>query len=226
MPTQEMRTRMQMQVNVQEKDRREGLNLMLVSRKWMLVAGLFVGASSFGLRPADAGESSAKSARGEGIVAPVVHPPRVLQLLGLIDQFIDKAQLIEAGADAAGDTLVRIVDDANLPAYTRIRAAAYLGAFDSKATRARLHRLVFERTIEPLEVRIQAMRSMTLLEGPGASKVLAVLLEDEQSEVRASAARLLGKLGEKEILRKRLAGNLEQDPYVRSVIVAASSAPR
>ncbi|MBK8010902.1 MAG: hypothetical protein IPK13_06100 [Deltaproteobacteria bacterium] len=156
-------------------------------------------------------------------LAPVTHPPRVLQLLGLIDQFVDKAQLIEAGADAAGDTLARIAEDTELLAYPRIRAAAYLGAFDSKKTRARLRSMVFDRTIQPLEIRIQAMRSMALLEGRGASEVLVTLLANEEREVRAGAARLLGRLGEAEILRKRLALNLEPDAYVRSVLVQYAS---
>ena len=197
---------------------------MLVSRIWMpVVAGLFICSAPFRARWADARPSASTSSEE---TRPVVHPPQVLRLLGLIDQFVDKTQLVKAGADASGDALIRIVDDTNLAAYTRIRAAAYLGAFDTKAIRARLQQVVFDRAMEPLEVRIQAMRSMTLLEGRGASNILAVLLADEQPEVRAGAARLLGQLGETEILRKRLAGNLEEDAYVRSVLVSASNRPR
>ena len=145
------------------------------------------------------------------------HPDRLLLVLRLIDQVPTKAQLVEAGAGARGEALIRVADDRTLRRYTRVRAAGLLAHFDDAKTRGALRRLV--QTSDDVEVRLQALVGLTYAERTAARPLLVKLLNDPNPHLRAAAGRGLVRIKAADrsaVIRARI--EQETVPWVRSAL--------
>lgn len=111
--------------------------------------------------------------------------------VSLLDQLPTRAQLLALGADADGAALRRLAEDPSRPAYTRIRAVAFLAWFDSIETRAMLSRLLEDEAAPITELRVQALRALALLEGAAGRPRLERYLGHASPELRGAAERAL-----------------------------------
>lgn len=111
--------------------------------------------------------------------------------VGLIDQLPTKAQLIALGADPEGRGLLEIANDPSRSVYVRVRAVSFLAWFDSEPSRAGLSRIANDEGSPVLELRVQALRSLALMEGPLARAKIEPYLDHSSAELRAAAARAL-----------------------------------
>lgn len=156
--------------------------------------------------------------------APADHSDRLLLLLNLIDQVPDRAALLEAGADDAGEALTRVARDEALPRYPRMRAAGLLALFPSREAKARLAALVDDPAVNDREVRIQGLAALVHLEGPAAFERLAAFARDPDPKLRASALRNLSRIEHPQkqaLLQARLAEDGEQEPWIRDLATRA-----
>jgi HEAT repeat protein len=146
-------------------------------------------------------------------------PPRLVEVLSMIDVVPTRAQLTAAGAGENGEVLVEIARDIAATSYVRSRAASALSLYDEPATRASLVSLIEDTKLNDREVRIQAIAAYSVLEGRAALPKLALLLNDTEPQIRAAAVRGLVRTKSEEaraLLQKRL--QEENVPAIRSLI--------
>lgn len=147
--------------------------------------------------------------------APSDHRPELLALLRLIDQIPTKADLLRARITP--QALRAAAQDRSLHRYPRARAAGLLGHFDRNETREWLGQLV-ERS-DDLEVRLQALVSLTRLKGHASQPRLTRLLSHPHPELRAAAARGLVRI-EAPGLARQIERHLQIEPvpWVRTAL--------
>lgn len=119
------------------------------------------------------------------------HPPELLALLRSPDTVVTAR---DAGERGGAKALAKVAGDATLDRYARMRAASSLGLFDTPEARRALADLADGRTTDDVEVRIQALASLTYLEKDAARPRLQKLLAAKDPELRAAAARNLDRL--------------------------------
>lgn len=148
-------------------------------------------------------------------------PPRLVEILSMIDVVPTRAQLTSSGAGENGEVLVEIARDNSATSYVRSRAASALSLFDEPSTRSSLVQLIEDARLNDREVRIQAIAAYSVLEGRAAVPRLATLLTNAEPQIRAAAVRGLLRTKTDEarvLLQRRLEEGGETVPAIRSLI--------
>ena len=142
---------------------------------------------------------------------------RVLRLLDATEALPREAEWAPLGPAALGE-LLGLVRDPETPETQRTRAVAALAVVAHPEAAAQLEALLRDPST-PIPLRAAAVFALGRRAGHSALPALSPLLRDGSEQVRASAARALGRLGGSEarkVLEEQLA--LEEHPTVREAL--------